>query len=141
MNELKSLLGIIAILLTFSGYIPYVRDIINGKTKPHMFSWFLWGFVTMIVFALQYVGNAGVGAFVTLSAALMCYVVIALSFKYKSTSDITKTDILFIVAAFIARSLYSTCAVVNCQTTSSFRDFSYSCRLFWLYSNNSKILE
>ena len=62
MNETKSIVGVIAVLLTFSGYIPYIRDITKGKTKPHVFSWFLWGFVTLIVFALQSYAHAGIGA-------------------------------------------------------------------------------
>lgn len=93
---IKEVLGIIAIVLTFIGYIPYSRDIIAGKTKPHIFSWFLWGFVTFLAFALQVYGKAGIGGFVTLTAALMCFVVIFLGFKHKSTSDIAKTDIVFL---------------------------------------------
>ena len=99
---LKQILGVVAVILIFVGYIPYSRDIISGKTKPHIFSWFLWGFVTSIAFALQIYGQAGIGAHVTLAAALMCFVVIFLGFKYKSTSDITKTDVFFIIAAFVA---------------------------------------
>src|SRR3989338_4313881 len=85
MMTLKSIIGVIATVLVFIGYVPYIRDIISGKTKPHIFSWFLWGFVTSIAFALQIYGQAGIGAHVTLAAALMCFVVIFLGFKYKST--------------------------------------------------------
>ncbi len=99
---LKQIIGIIAIVLTFAGYVPYSRDIIAGKTKPHLFSWFLWGIVTSIAFALQLYGGAGIGALVTLAAAIMCFVVIFLGFRYKSVSDITKTDVFFVIAAFIA---------------------------------------
>ena len=94
-------MGVTAVILTFVGYVPYTRDVIAGKTKPHIFSWFLWGFVTAIAFALQIYGQAGTGAYVTLAAAFMCFVVIALGFKYHSTSDITRTDIFFIGAAIV----------------------------------------
>jgi len=53
MYEFKNILGIIATVLVFIGYIPYLRDIVKGKTKPHIYSWFLWCFVTLIAFALQ----------------------------------------------------------------------------------------
>lgn len=98
---LKTIIGSVAVLLTFIGYIPYTRDIIAGKTKPHLYSWLLWGIVTSIVFALQLSGNAGVGAFVTLAAALMCFVVIALGIRHKSTSEITASDKIFLAMAFI----------------------------------------
>ncbi len=52
MSEAKNILAILAVLLTFAGYIPYTKDILKGKTKPHLFSWFLWSFVTAIVFCV-----------------------------------------------------------------------------------------
>lgn len=103
---LKAIIGVIAILLTFIGYIPYFRDIITGKTKPHLYSWFLWALVSGIIFALQFVGGAGVGGFVTLAAALMCLVVIFLSLRHGANTDIKPIDKLFIILAFIALGLW-----------------------------------
>jgi hypothetical protein len=102
----KNIIGTFAVLLTFISYIPYTRDIIKGKTKPHIYSWFLWGFVTLIAFALQLSDNAGPGAFVTLTAALLCSVVIILSFVKKGNSEIVLLDTLFLILAFIALALW-----------------------------------
>lgn len=102
----KNIIGTFAVLLTFISYIPYTRDIIKGKTKPHIYSWFLWGLVTLIAFALQLSDNAGPGAFVTLTAALLCSVVIILSFVKKGNSEIVLLDTLFLVLAFIALALW-----------------------------------
>ena len=102
MEEFKYLIGLFAISLTFFGYVTYVRDIIHGKTKPHLFSWFLWALVSFIAFALQVYGGAGIGAYVTLAAVIMCLVVIILGVKYKSTSTVTRVDVLFLLAAFVA---------------------------------------
>lgn len=106
MYEIKNILGIIATVLVFIGYIPYTRDIIRGKTKPHMYSWFLWSFVTFIVFALQVSGGAGSGAFVTLAAALCCFAVIVLGFIYKSRVEIVWIDTVFLILAIIALGLW-----------------------------------
>ena len=38
MFEYKALLGIIAVILAFAGYIPYFRDLFLGKTKPHAYT-------------------------------------------------------------------------------------------------------
>lgn len=106
MGDIKNVIGIIAIVLTFVGYIPYIRDIFKGKTKPHIYSWFLWGFVTTIAFALQVSGGAGIGAYVTLAAALLCIVVFILGLRLKGKRDITLSDTLFFVLAFIALFLW-----------------------------------
>jgi len=99
---LKTIIGIIAIVLTFIGYVPYIKDIIAGKTKPHIYNWISWGLVGGIVFALQVSNNAGAGAFVTLAAELACALVIFLTIKYKVSSKITNTDKAFISLALIA---------------------------------------
>lgn len=106
MNDLKSILGIIATILVFIGYIPYLRDIVKGKTRPHIYSWFLWCFVTLIAFALQITGGAGTGALVTLAAALMCIAVIILGFKYKAKVKIIKIDTIFLILALVALGLW-----------------------------------
>lgn len=100
--EIKNTLGVVATILVFIGYIPYLRDIIKGKTKPHLYSWFLWCFVALIVFALQITGGAGSGALVTLAAALMCIIVIVLGAVYKAKVEIVKVDTFFLIFAFIA---------------------------------------
>lgn len=105
-SQIKSIVGIIATVLVFIGYIPYIKDILKGKTKPHIYSWFLWLFVTSIAFALQFSGGAGSGAFVTLAAALMCIVVIGLGIVQKNKINIIKIDTLFFVLAFIALGLW-----------------------------------
>ena len=101
MLTIKYLIGVIAVLLTFVGYVPYIRDTIKGKTKPHGYSWFLWGFVTIIAFALQVSGNAGIGSLVTLAAALVSFVIFALGLR-NGKKDITKADTAFFIAALIA---------------------------------------
>ena len=106
MFEIKNILGIVATILVFIGYIPYLRDIIKGKTKPHIYSWFLWSFVTLIAFTLQVSGGAGSGAFVTLAVVLMCVAVIVLGFIYKVRVEIVKTDTVFLILAFIALGLW-----------------------------------
>lgn len=101
MLTIKYFIGIIAVLLTFVGYVPYLRDTIKGKTKPHVYSWFLWGFVTMIAFGLQISGGAGIGSLVTLAAAFVSFVIFALGLR-NGKKDITKTDTAFFITALVA---------------------------------------
>lgn len=106
MYDLKNILGIIATILVFIGYAPYIRDVISGKTKPHLYSWFLWSFVTLIAFALQWSGGAGIGSLITLAAGLMCGVVFVLGLIKKSTVNIVAIDTVFLILAFVALGLW-----------------------------------
>jgi hypothetical protein len=98
---MKEAIGIIAVLLAFVAYAPYLRDIVRGKTKPHTYTWFVWGLVTSIIFALQLQSGGGAGAYVTLSAAVLSFVVCGLSLRY-GKSDITKIDTVFLLAALLS---------------------------------------
>lgn len=41
--DYKLIIAIIAAVLTIIAYIPYFRDIFANKTKPHLFTWLIWG--------------------------------------------------------------------------------------------------
>ncbi len=97
----KEILGAVAVVLTFIGYVPYVRDILRGKTHPHVYSWFLWGLITIIIFALQISDHAGPGAFVTLTAGVLCLVVLVLGIKF-GKKDITRLDTSVLLLTLVA---------------------------------------
>lgn len=105
-STIKNAVGVFAVLLVFVGYIPYIRDVLSGKTTPHIYSWFLWGFVTALAFALQISDGAGIGSFVTLAAATMCSVVAFLAFTKKGKKDITTSDTIFFLFALVSVALW-----------------------------------
>ncbi len=102
---MKEIIGIIAVIFTFVGYIPYIMDTIKGKTKPHIYSWFIWAFITFIIFALQISGKGGAGAFTTLAAALLCLTIFILGLK-NGHKDITKFDTIAFVIALVATGIW-----------------------------------
>ena len=101
MYQLKVIIGLIAVLLTFVGYVPYLKDTIKGKTKPHVYSWFIWGFVSLLIFVLQFSGKGGAGSFVTLAAGIVCLITFTVALR-NGTKDITRTDTAFFILALIA---------------------------------------
>lgn len=101
MAEIKYIVGIFAVILTFVIYIPYIYDTIKGKTKPHIYSWFLWAFVTFILFALQVTGKAGAGSLVTLVTAILCLIVFILGLR-NGEKQITTFDTVTFIIALIA---------------------------------------
>lgn len=97
----KNIIGIIAVALTFIAYIPYYRDIIRGKTRPHIYSWSLWGFLTVLLVALQIKGGAGVATLVTAAAGLLCIGVVLLSLK-NGKKDIMTSDTVVAIISLLA---------------------------------------
>jgi uncharacterized protein with PQ loop repeat len=105
MIEYKTILSIIGIVLTFIAYIPYVHDILKGKTKPHVISWFIWALTTGIIYGLQVSAGAGSGAWITLAVAVIMLLIFFLSLK-GGDKDVKPIDIVFLVIAIIALALW-----------------------------------
>lgn len=103
--EIKTLIGTLAVILTFVGYIPYIRDTIKGKTKPHIYSWFIWAFVTFVIFALQILGHGGAGAYTTLATAILCLIIFLLGLR-NGNKDITKFDTVTFIISLIATGVW-----------------------------------
>ena len=95
----KELLSAIAIALTFIAFYPYIRSIVQDKTKPHVFSWVIWATVTFVVFLAQLSDNAGAGAWPIGLSGIITICVAVLAYLKKSDSTITRTDWLFLIAA------------------------------------------
>ena len=101
MLNIKLILSIFAVFLTFIGYFPYIKDIFKGKTKPHIFSWFIWSVTTSIIYALQITAGAGSGAWVTLCLIFIMLFIVLLGFK-NGNKNIKKIDVLFLFLALSA---------------------------------------
>lgn len=96
---LKGIFSGIAILLTFIAFVPYIRSILKGDTKPHVFSWIIWGTTTFIVFLAQLADMGGVGAWPIGVSGIVTIYIAFLAYFRKSDSTITKIDWGFFVAA------------------------------------------
>ena len=97
----KILLAAIATIIGLLGYIPYIYDTIKGKTRPHVFSWLIWTFLSGIAFLAQVSRGAGTGAWATGVTSLACLVITLISLKY-GEKDIKLFDKLSLVGAGIA---------------------------------------
>mgnify|MGYP000656241884 CR=1 FL=1 len=98
---MKIFISIVAIVLTFVGYVPYIRDTFIGKTKPHIFSWLVWTITTSIIYALQVSAGAGPGSWVTLAVIIVLLIVLLLGLK-NGNKNIKKIDIVFLVLALVS---------------------------------------
>ncbi|MEK7092937.1 MAG: hypothetical protein AAB927_00460 [Patescibacteria group bacterium] len=93
-------LAVLAIIIGIAGYGIYYYDIFKGKTKPHPFSWFVWGLMNVIVFFAQDTSNAGAGEWPTALVAVAC---LSISFValFKGERGITKLDWACFFAALV----------------------------------------
>lgn len=97
----KEIFGFISLILVVVGYVPYVWTIFRKQTKPHVFSWVIWGTVSAIVYCAQYSVHAGPGAWASGLTALGCFLIAALALPY-GEKKITFSDWLSFCGALIA---------------------------------------
>jgi hypothetical protein len=79
MENYKVIIGLFASVISVIGYVPYLRDILRKKTKPHVFSWLVWSFSAGIVFAAQIVKGAGSGAWMMGAGTAICFLITILA--------------------------------------------------------------
>lgn len=95
----KEFLSALAIILMIAAYVPYIRSIYRGQTKPHVFSWLIWGLATAVVFLAQTADGAGTGArSIGISAVAALYIAF-LAYQRRSANPNTKADWVFFTLA------------------------------------------
>lgn len=96
---MKALFSAAAIALTFAAFFPYIRSIRAGRTRPHVFSWLIWGVTTLLVFLATWAGGGGVGAWPTGVSALITFLIAWLAHAHGADREITTSDWLFLAGA------------------------------------------
>jgi hypothetical protein len=89
--EIKILFGAIAVICAFASAGTYYVSILQGKSKPHLFTRLVFAILETIVFFGQFVSGGGIGAWVTGISALFQIGIVILSLKY-GTKDVAFTD-------------------------------------------------
>lgn len=98
MNEV---LGALAAALAILGTVPYVRDMLRGKTQPHAFTWLIWGVLTGIGCAAQVDDGGGPGAWSAGVSAVVCMFVFGYA-VLRGERDIVLVDWLSLLGAALA---------------------------------------
>lgn len=79
----------------------YIFTVIKGATRPHPYTWMIWGIVTFIVALAQYQNNGGYGCWLTFFVAVNCFINMALGF-FKSPEMISRSDRIFLGLCLVA---------------------------------------
>ena len=134
----------IAIALTFLAFLPFIRAILKGKSRPHVFSWFIWAAVTFTVATAQFAGGAGVGSWPLGFSGLLTGGVALLALSKSADTSIYRSDWLFLGLAFTALPLWwltsDPLAAVLILTTVDLLGFGPSIRKAWTLPHEENAL-
>lgn len=102
---LKDILTILTIALGIVAYIPYLKDLIFGNTKPHIYSWLVWTILNITLFSIQFNNGAGPISFIYLITGVICTVIMLFGIG-DGIRNITKLDGLFLVLSLVSLGLW-----------------------------------
>ena len=102
----KALLSAVAIALTLVAFIPYIRSIRLGTTRPHVFSWVIWGSTTFVVFVAQLADGGGAGAWPIGVSGILTIGIALLACRKRADISVTGTDRVFLVSALSSLPLW-----------------------------------
>lgn len=79
---MRNLLAVIAGIISFLSVVPYIRDILKGKTHPNIVSWFTWTVITAIATAAAFSAHEYRSGILTLAGTLATGTVVILGLKF-----------------------------------------------------------
>ncbi len=79
---MKDALAVIAALIAMFSTVPYLIDIVKGKTKPNIVSWFTWTLLTGIAAAAAYFDDSTKTALLLAGSSICTGAVVILGLKY-----------------------------------------------------------
>lgn len=77
-----SMIGIIAGVIEFIGFLPYILDTLNRKVTPNKATWIIWTFLGVIIAASYYASGARDTIWMPIASAIGIIIVALLSLKY-----------------------------------------------------------
>ncbi|MES9814013.1 MAG: hypothetical protein ABW161_14620 [Candidatus Thiodiazotropha sp.] len=95
----KEFISGLAIAVTLIAFFSYISSILAGRTKPHVFSWVIWGSTTFIVFLAQLEDGGGAGAWPIGISGLITLYIALLAYRKKADITITNLDRAFFTTA------------------------------------------
>ncbi|MAQ99597.1 MAG: hypothetical protein CMI00_03565 [Oceanospirillaceae bacterium] len=98
----KEMISALAMALTFIAFFPYIRSVLKGRVRPHMFSWLIWGLATGSVFFAQLADGAGAGAWPIGFSGMLTFLIGGLAWLKRADVTITRSDWVFFITALAA---------------------------------------
>jgi hypothetical protein len=81
MLDATPILGLLAGLVGVADTLPYVRDTVRGRTRPHRGTWLIWGILAIVVCVSQRAEGASWSLVLTASQAVFTAFIFALAIR------------------------------------------------------------
>lgn len=79
---MKEALAIVAAVIAVFSTTPYIIDVVKGKTRPNVVSWFTWGLLNSIAMAAAFTAHESRTALLMMGASIATLAVVAFGLKY-----------------------------------------------------------
>lgn len=99
--DAKIIFSLAATGLGILSFWPYIRDVIKGSTRPHIFTWLIWAITQGTATAGIIYGHGQWGALELLVGTLLILIVLVLSIR-RGTTDITFSDYIVLFLCVVA---------------------------------------
>jgi hypothetical protein len=103
--EYQVVLGAMAAFIGLAGYAPYLINVVRRQTKPHAFSWLIWGLLQSIVFFASTSKGGGAGAWAIGAPAALNLLIFAIAL-FVGEKEITRMDKASLALAFLGMALW-----------------------------------
>ncbi|MFO0743834.1 MAG: hypothetical protein U0469_02155 [Candidatus Paceibacterota bacterium] len=104
-QQYQILFTILSTIVGIYCFIPYISDIFKGKTKPHLYTWFIWTILQTVGVLAMLNAGAKLGVLSLAFGAILCFFIFILSFFY-GTKNIKLFDKICLMGALIAVIIY-----------------------------------
>jgi hypothetical protein len=98
--------GVIAGIITLVAYVPYIRDIFKGTTKPVRATWFIWTVLSGIALASQLASDGHWSVIMTLVQMFGVATVFILSIK-RGYGSLNKQEVISLAVAAVGLGLWA----------------------------------
>jgi hypothetical protein len=96
--QIAPLLGLLAGAMSVADTIPYVRDILRSRTRPHRGTWFIWATLAVVVVLSQRADGASWSLIMVITDAVLTLLIFALSIR-RGVGGLTRGEGVMIAIA------------------------------------------
>lgn len=105
MLSAKDIYAAVAVALMLFSRGTYLASMMRGGTRPHAFSWLIWGVISSIGLAAQIAEHAGPAIWVRAVGSATCFLILALCW-WRGERDIRRADWVTLAVALTAVPLW-----------------------------------
>src|SRR3989344_1911269 len=103
--DIKIVLAILSLVVSFGTFLPYFVGISRHQTVPHVFSWTTWGILDGLGFILSAAEGGGAGALIFASESVLSFSIAGYAY-FRGEKEITLLDKFSFGSAIVIIAVY-----------------------------------